>query len=76
MLIPVFRSLLLAVATVDVACRYCTLAIGGGNEKKGQAKINQVEVVEVLAWLRVSTLLRSTQATLSYRHRDHKACSL
>jgi hypothetical protein len=26
-----FPELLLAVATVDVACRYCTLAIGGGN---------------------------------------------
>jgi hypothetical protein len=26
-----FRELLLAVATVDVACRYCTLAIGAGN---------------------------------------------
>ena len=26
-----FPELLLAVATVDVACRYCTLAIGAGN---------------------------------------------
>ena len=26
-----FPELLLTVATVDVACRYCTLAIGGGN---------------------------------------------
>jgi hypothetical protein len=26
-----FPELLLAVATVDVACRCCTLAIGGGN---------------------------------------------
>jgi hypothetical protein len=31
MLITVSGELLLAVATVDVACRYCTLAIGGGN---------------------------------------------
>jgi hypothetical protein len=26
-----FPELLLAVATVDMACRCCTLAIGGGN---------------------------------------------
>ena len=26
-----FLELLLAVATVDMACRYCTLAVGGGN---------------------------------------------
>jgi hypothetical protein len=26
-----FPELLLAVATVDMACCYCTLAIGGGN---------------------------------------------
>jgi hypothetical protein len=26
-----FPELLLAVATVDVACRCCTLATGGGN---------------------------------------------
>jgi hypothetical protein len=26
-----FPELLLAVATADVACRYCTLAIGAGN---------------------------------------------
>jgi hypothetical protein len=26
-----FPELLLAVATVDVACRCCTLAVGGGN---------------------------------------------
>jgi hypothetical protein len=31
-----FPELLLAVATVDVACRCCTLAIGGGNGGVGQ----------------------------------------
>jgi hypothetical protein len=31
MLNSYFPELLLAVATVDVACRYCTLAIGGEN---------------------------------------------